>query len=135
MEENARIVERLYEALEADDMDAAVALCSPEVEWHYPAFGALSYGGQWTGRDGILRWADAHDEAEEILDFRVEDLVAAGDHVFAVGYFRGRARPDGDTWETRFVHALTIRDGQVIRFEAFFDTAAAVDAHRKPVSE
>ena len=126
---NLAAAERLYDALEADEMDAVLALCSPDVEWVYPGGTTLAYAGRWSGHDGVLRWGDAHDQAEEILDFRVDTGVAGGDLVVVLGYFQGRAKPSGKTWETTFAHALTFQDGLLVRFEALFDTSAAVRAH------
>jgi uncharacterized protein len=124
------VVRGWYEALEADDVPSAVALCSPEVEVRYPAAGRLPYGGTWRGPDGVERWAEAHDSVEEILAFRTDDPIADGDRAAVPGFFRGRSRGTGREWETWFVHVLTVRDGRLVGFEAHFDTAAAVDAHQ-----
>ena len=123
-----RIAEQLYAALDADDVPRFLELCAEDVSLHYPANDSLAYGGAWEGRPGVARFLDTHDEAEEILDFEVEQMVADGDGVVVIGHFAGRAKPDGGEWSTRFVHLLTITDGQLRRWEAFFDTAAAVAA-------
>ncbi len=128
--ENVTLVERLYTALERDDMAAALEVCASDAEGRYPAEGRLAYGGVWHGHDAILAWAEAHDEEEEILDFRVDEVVAAGDKVVALGFFQGCAKSAENTWETSFVHVIAIRQGLVQRFEAFFDTAAALSARR-----
>lgn len=129
MPETEAIARAWYDALERDDMDAAIALCAPDVEIRYPGGPALPYGGTWRGAEGVERWAAAHDEAEEIVDFRVDEIVLAGLRAVALGLFRGRARDTRREWETRFVHVLTVRDGRLNSFEAHFDTAAAVEAH------
>ena len=123
-----RVAEQLYAALEADDIPRFLELCAEDVTFRYPANGRLSYGGLWEGRDGVSRFMDAHDAAEEILAFDVHQILAEGDTVFVLGEFSGRARPDGREWSTRFMHHLIITDGLLRRWEAFFDTAAAVDA-------
>jgi ketosteroid isomerase-like protein len=125
------VVERWYEALEQDDMPGVIACSSPHIEIRYPGEGLLAYGGTWRGHDGLAGWAVAHDRAEEILVFEIEAAVAQGDQAVVRGRFEGRARDTGQTWETRFAHALTVHDGLVARMEAFFDTAAAVEAHRR----
>lgn len=125
-----RIATRLYEALDADDMPALIELCADDVTVEYPAASLLSYGGTWHGREGIARFLEAHDESEEILGFEVARLVADGGTVLALGTFRGRARLTGREWTTKFVHQLTIDVGRLRRWEAFFDTAIAVHAHR-----
>lgn len=94
-----------------------------------PPAGRLPYAGSWRGREGVAAFLDAHDAAEEILDFDPAEMVANGDTVFVIGSFEGRAGPTSRTWSTTFVHVLTVSDGHLSRWRAFFDTAAAVEAH------
>jgi ketosteroid isomerase-like protein len=61
--------------------------------------------------------------------FEVHRFVADGDLVVAIGEFTGRAKQTGLEWSTPFVHLLTIADGRLQRWQAFFDTNAAVAAH------
>ncbi len=130
-EENLQVAERIYARLEADDIPGLLELCGPAVELVYPADGQLPYGGEWRGHDGVIAWSEAHDAAEEILDFEVHSMRAADDDdVLVVGRFQGRARPSGRVWETRFIHLLTFAGPRLQRLEAVFDTAAAVEAHR-----
>lgn len=119
----------LYEALDADDVPRILAACTEDASVHYPAEGRLPYGGVWTGRDGVAAFLDAHDLAEEILAFDVHQMLADADTVVAVGSFTGRTKPGGREWSTRFVHALNFSDGLLRRWEAFFDTVVAVEAH------
>ena len=128
-DDNLAIAERFYVALESDDVDATLALCGDRVEVVYPGAGHVPYGGRWSGHDGIVSFLTTHDAAEEILEFEVASMVADGETVAAFGTFRGRARPSGGEWSTRFVHRLTISGALLRRWEAYFDTAAAVVAH------
>lgn len=122
------LVERFYAAL--DDLPALVELIAPDIVIRYPAAGLLAYGGEWHGAEQVVRFLEAHDDAEEIVDFELRELVASGEQVVALGLFRGRAKPAGRPWTTEFVHAFTVVGGRVQRFQAFFDTAAALAAHR-----
>ena len=124
------VVERLYAALDDDDVDAFLRLCAEDVVFRYPAEGVLPYGGTWTGRDGVRQFLELHDGAEEILKFELGEMAASGASVFVRGVFEGRAKPEGSVWSTQFVHALVVVDGELAQWEAFFDSAAAVEAHR-----
>ncbi|MFP5343408.1 MAG: N-acetylglucosamine-6-phosphate deacetylase [Candidatus Limnocylindria bacterium] len=123
------VVERFYAAIDADDVGAMSALCADDVVVRYPADGRLPYGGTWRGREGLLAFLEAHEAAEEILEFSVSSMLAEGDVVIASGVFRGRARDTGRTWATDFVHVLTVAGGRIRRWTSYFDTAAALDAH------
>jgi ketosteroid isomerase-like protein len=122
------VTERLYAALDADDIEGFLALCSDDVAVTYPAAGVLPYGGRWEGRDGVVRFLDTHDAAEEILEFEPGPMFASGDTVFVEGTFRGRAKPNGREWSTRFVHQMQFDGGRLSHWQAHFDTAAAVSA-------
>jgi uncharacterized protein len=122
------MAERLYAALDADDVAAFLELCGEDVEFQYPAEGRLPYDGRWHGREGVESFLDAHDAAEQILEFDVTHMIAEDGTVIVLGTFAGRARASGREWSTRFVHHLTISDGLLRRWEAFFDTAAAIAA-------
>lgn len=124
------VVERLYAALEADDVAAFVELCAEDAVFQYPAEGLLPYGGTWHGHDGISQFLELHDQAEEILRFEPGEMISQGATTLVLGFFEGRSKPGGRVWSTSFVHALTIMGGQLQRWEAFFDSAAAVEAHR-----
>lgn len=123
------VVERFYAAIDADDVEAILALCGDDVAVRYPAAGRLPYGGTWHGHEGLLAFLEAHETAEEILEFSVSSMLADGDTVVASGVFRGRARDTGRTWATDFAHVLTVADGKLQRWASYFDTAAALDAH------
>jgi ketosteroid isomerase-like protein len=129
METPAGLAERLYAALEADDSGPFLGLCAAHALIVYPGEGRLPYGGEWRGRAEIGAFLAAHDAAEEILLFEPLDMLASGETVVALGRFDGRAKPGSATWSTRFVHVLTFDEGLLARWEAFFDTAAAVEAH------
>jgi ketosteroid isomerase-like protein len=128
--EPLEIIERAYAALDADDVPAFLALCSNSVVVRYPAAGLLAYGGDWQGLDGVSDFLDAHDATEEIVMFERKELVAAADLVLAFGDFSGLSKATGRSWGTDFVHAFRVTDGRIDRWQAFFDTSAAVEAHR-----
>jgi uncharacterized protein len=128
---NVELVKQIYANLEEDDAASLLAICALDVEWQYPPVKELPYGGLWRGPDGVARFVQQHDEAEELLDFNPSDLVAQGDHVAVLGTYRGRVKSTGHEWVTNFVHVLTIRNGKIQRFEAHCDTAAALEARRQ----
>lgn len=105
-------------------------MCAEDVVVQYPADGLLPYGGEWRGRSGVRRFLEVHDDAETIVVFEPSRMAARDGTVFVLGDFEGRARPGERVWSTRFVHVLDVGDGQLKRWEAVFDTAAAVAAHR-----
>ena len=74
--------------------------------------------------------AEAGRDAEEILVLEPKAFLTGPDTVAAVGFTRCLARATGRTYETDFVHLVTLRGGKVVRFQEFFDTFAAAEAFR-----
>ena len=124
------LIERFYAALDGGDVPTIVAFLADDATVSYPAEGALPYGGSWQGPDAIGRFLDVHDETEEILDFEPDRMAVDEEQVLVRGLFSGRSRITGRTWTTRWVHAFEVHDGRIHRWEAYFDTAAAIEAHR-----
>ena len=128
--ENVAIVQGLYQAFGRRDIEAILALLSPDVEWGEPANPFNPAAGVRHGHAGFLEWLQAGRDAEEILVLEPKAFLTGPDTVAAVGFTRCLARATGRTYETDFVHLVTLRGGKVVRFQEFFDTFAAAEAFR-----
>ena len=126
--DNLNVVREAYAALDSDDVPAFLSLCTHDVQWIYPTNRKLRYGGSRRGLGGVEDFLEAHDSEEEILEFEASEMIAHADRVLVLGHYSGKAKTSGRDWETDFVHLLIVRDGKIARFQAYFDTAAAVDA-------
>lgn len=129
MTNSVQTAEQLYAALDGDDISSFLDLCADDVVVEYPAHASLPWGGRWEGRDGVESFLNTHDASEQILAFEVHRFVPEGNLVVAIGDFTGRAKETGREWSTPFVHLLTIAEGRLRHWRAFFDTAAAAAAH------
>lgn len=47
-----------------------------------------------------------------------------------LGHYRGKPKPAGQEWETNYVDVLTVEQGIIKRFEAYFDIAAAIRSRK-----
>jgi uncharacterized protein len=126
---NATVVRQLYQVAMEDNLSGLLELCAPDAVWVYPVIEGVAWSRTWQGHEGVAHWAELHDEEDEVLDLRPEEYVAEGDRVVVLGFARMRTIATGREWATRFVHAVRIHDGEIQRFEAYFDTAACVEAH------
>jgi ketosteroid isomerase-like protein len=77
-----------------------------------------------------LQWAQIGREAEDILMLDPEKFLADTDTVAVIGKMKCLAKPTGRTYESQFVHLVTLKDGKVTVFREFFDTYAAGEAFR-----
>lgn len=100
-------IRRLYDAAVREDVDGVVALLHPEYEF-FPEAGA-PMGPAYHGHEGARRYFSEAFEAWEILEFRVERAIDAGDRVAVLFEMRNRGRGSGieltgrwaEVWDTR----------------------------------
>jgi uncharacterized protein len=60
--------------------------------------------------------------------FEVEELIDAGDKVFAAVQLSGRGKGSGVPVDQHDIHVCTIRDGKVVRIDVHRDRAEALKA-------
>jgi len=127
---NIEIVRQLYEAFAHRDMPRILGMLAPDVEWGEPANPHNPAAGTRHGHAGFLEWAEVGRKAEDILELEPRKMLADDDSVAVVGHLRCRVVSTGRTYDSDFVHLVTLRGGKVARFQEFFDTYAAAEAFR-----
>lgn len=127
---NTEVVKKLYAAFSAGDLAGVLDGLAPDVDWAYPKVRDVPFSGSVRGRQEVARFFDALSAAEDILIFQVHEFVGHGDRVLALGSWRSKVKATGRTYETGFIHALTVRAGKLQRYEPFYDTAAQSEAFR-----
>jgi ketosteroid isomerase-like protein len=131
---NIRTVQEVYAAFAKHDIEAILAVLSPDVEWGEPANPFNPSAGTRHGHAGFLEWLQIGRQSEDILVLEPRQFLTDTDTVAIVGYTKCLAKPTGKTYETDFVHLVTFKDGKIVRFREFFDTYAAAEAFR-PVAD
>jgi ketosteroid isomerase-like protein len=97
------------------DAEWMAAREDPDAATHRGLEAIRGYFAQWT-------------ETFEAIDFRTEELIDAGDMVFAWFRFSGRGITSGAPVETEQAQIWTFRDGKVVRVEEYFDRVEALEA-------
>lgn len=116
---------------ERPDMKPLLSLYSDDVEWHVPAMENVPFAGPRRGIAGVRDFFAAITEGLEVLQFEPREYIAQGDKVVALGRYSWRVRATGREFSSDFAHVCTIRNGKIVRFHEYMDTAAEVRAHRK----
>jgi ketosteroid isomerase-like protein len=120
-QENVEIVRRFYEHIGREG-ELMVGLLDEDVEFDF----AWMHGrGADAWRRAIAEWAGTFEEwrieAREVIDVGPSQLIA-------IVRDRARAKGSGAEIDNEFAHLWTIREGLVIRFEAFTTKADALQA-------
>ena len=124
-----QIIQDHYAASARGDLDGMIAPFAPDVSWTEMA--GFPYAGTYVGPQAIVENVFGRLGAEwDGYRADPDAFVAEGDQVVAFGVYSGTYRPTGKHMQARFVHHWQLRDGQVVRFEQYTDTAlvrAAMD--------
>lgn len=127
---NIDLVRGLYASFERGDATTLLKAVSPSVEWQEPDNPYNPAAGTRHGLAGVVEWLRVGHEAEEILTLDLAEIIAHADTVVVIGHTRCRVRQTGRVYATDFVHLITVKDGQIHRFQEFFDTYAAAEAFK-----
>jgi ketosteroid isomerase-like protein len=116
-----------YEAWSRRDIDALLAVVHPDAEAR-PILGANIGASVYHGHDGLREWfRDLHQEWEA-FETRVVRIDERGDRALLTIDIHARGRASGVVIEGDLYHLVQIRDGLIVRLEAFRDQAAAMKA-------
>jgi ketosteroid isomerase-like protein len=129
--QNIEKIKKVYEAFTNRDIKAILNLLSPDVEWGEPENPYNPAAGTRHGHKGFLEWLEVGRQSEEIVALEPKKFLTDNDTVAVVGYTKCIAKPTGKSYETDFVHLVTLKDGKIIRFQEFFDTYTAAEAFRQ----
>lgn len=118
-------VQKLYAAFGGGDVEGLLALLTDDIDWQFLGSIGQPYLGRHQGKAGVLRFLGLVAEFDEIQAFEPREFFAGPDHVTVLGWERTRIKPNGEVFESPWVHLFQLRGDQVARFVGLYDTAAA----------
>ena len=120
-------VDIAYKAWSRRDIDTLVTVVHPDAVAR-PILGANIGTSVYHGHDGLRAWfRDLHQEWEAFKT-RVARIEKRGDRALLTLDIHARGRASGVVIEGEMYHLVEIRDGLILRLEAFRDRDAAVRA-------
>jgi ketosteroid isomerase-like protein len=126
-QENVELAEAAYRTLNAGgNLDFTFEFLAPDVEFHTAgAFPDLD--PVYRGHDGVRKLNEQLSEPWEQFRLEPDRFIDLGDQVLVLSHFHGKGR-DGIEARLPFAHLWTVRDGLVVRMDAFASHAEALDA-------
>jgi uncharacterized protein len=128
---NTALVQSLYAAFGRGEIATIINAMAPDVEWSvngrrkdYPLLGS------WKGPGEVQKFFQGVAEHQEATEFSPKEFFAADDQVCVLGHYAWKMRKTGRAVASDWVHIFTIRNGKVVKFREFNDTAQFVEAHR-----
>jgi ketosteroid isomerase-like protein len=121
---NVAVVRQIYAAFEAGDVAGALAHLADDVTWTYAAPEDIPWGGVFQGHPGVERCLQNLFRLAEVQAFVIDDFVAQGEKVVALGTERMRFKSTGRVWGTVWAHVYRLQAGKVQTFLGLLDSAA-----------
>lgn len=118
------LVEKMYEAFAAGDLEAMAAGAAPDIVLEQDP--RLPWGGRYVGVDGVAEFA-AKLLAASDTGITTEALFEAGPHVVQCGRSRGTIRANGAGYDIPECHVWTVVDEQVTEVRFFIDSTAMLE--------
>lgn len=127
--ENKQKIEGMYAAFGKGDVPFIISALDRDVEWWEAENFIYADKNPYRGPESVLmgvfgrimnQWDGFAVSVEEIFD--------AGDTVIGCGYYSGKYRQTGRAVRAQFAHVFKLRDGKVVRFQQYTDTAQFLQA-------
>ncbi len=118
----------MYAAFGRGDVRATLAQLDSEVSWEFEAPAELSFGGMRRGPGEVTGFFEGI--AKDHLDPKLEaqHYMTHGDNVAMFGRYEATLKANGKRVSTPLAHFWTFRDGKVVRYVNYINTAAFLPA-------
>ena len=128
---NVQVVKDAYAAFQRGDINGVIALVDDTVDWHglKGAEGVAPHAGPRRGRAGVAEFFAQLAGSTEFTRFEPREFIAQGDQVVAIGDYAANIKTTGRSVASEWVMVFTLRDGKVVRFREWTDSAQLVKAY------
>lgn len=123
-EQNVETARVGFEAWADRDLDRLIELSDPECELRAP----IALGRVYRGHSGIKAYMADFYDAWETVGWDFDELETVGAVVLFVGRLRLLGRTSGIAVDSPMSWLFELRDGKIVRFEAFRDPEQAREA-------
>ncbi|HKP37668.1 MAG TPA: nuclear transport factor 2 family protein [Pyrinomonadaceae bacterium] len=123
-QEHVNVVRGMYEAFGRGDIATVLAALDPNVEWWEAENFIYADNNPYVGPNRVLEGVFMRIVAEwdgfAVAPTEVHD---AGDTVISEGHYSGTFKKNGRNVRSQFAHFFTFRDGKIVKFQQYTDTA------------
>jgi uncharacterized protein len=129
-QDNVEVVERAYRNFKSGDIGALLGQMSEEVDWRLPEIQGAPFAGARRGLGRVSEFFSSLADSQEVLSFEPREFVAQGDKVVALGTYNWRVKQNGREYGGDWAHVFTVRDGRIVGFHEYMDSAQAEAAFK-----
>jgi hypothetical protein len=130
---NVEILKHAYQVWadkKAEDITCWMSIVADDARLTSLAEGAagLAFTRARSGKSDILEYLRGLTTDWEMLFYRIDEFVAQGDRVVAIGSTSWRNKQTGKVMVTPKVDIWRMRNGKVVQFSEFYDTVRLIEA-------
>lgn len=133
-QENTKLVQQAYANFDSGDIESLLGLLSDDIQWQLPDISNVPFAGKRQGPEAVGQFFASLAEAQDVLEFAPEDFIASENKVVVLGHYQWRVKATGQEYGGDWAHVFTMRDGKIVGFHEYTDTAAAANAFQKAMS-
>jgi ketosteroid isomerase-like protein len=132
-DDNVAIVRKAYElwgSTRAGSVDHWMALMADEVDWRSLADGGpgMEFTRRASTREQVRGYLEGLVNDWEMLRYDVDEFIAQRDRVVMLGHCAWKHRVTGKFVDMPKCDVLRLRDGKIVGFMEYYDTAKAIGA-------
>ena len=121
---NIGVVQNGYAAFGRGDIPAFLSLLDANVEWKTPGSSDLPTAGTRRGPAQVGEFFGTLVGIIDFEQFEPQSFIADGDRVVVIGRETFKVKATGKSITGDWCHVFTVRDGKIVAFHEFLDTAA-----------
>lgn len=123
-EQNKKTIEGMYEAFGRGDIPFVIGALDADVEWWEAENFIYADNNPYVGPQAVLEGVFARIGKEwEWFTVTPKEVLDAGESVVGRGYYAGKYRQTGREVRAQFAHVFGFRNGKVVTFQQYTDTA------------
>jgi uncharacterized protein len=123
-DDNREKIASMYEAFARGDIRAVLGMLAPAVEWNEAENFIYADRNPYLGPNAVLDGVFMRVGTEwDGFSATPEEILSVGDTVIARGRYRGAYKTTRTQVDAQFVHVFKFKDGKIIQFQQYTDTA------------
>lgn len=122
-------VEGFFSALAEGDLEKALESVHEETVFSAPGPDTVPIYRNFHGREGVRDFIRILGELFDTQAFEIYDVKEVDEYVFAIGLMKHRVKKTNRMFECEWSLVCKIKDGQIISYKMFEDTAALENAY------
>lgn len=119
---------RIYGEYGRGNRAAVLDALAEDVAWHSIGSAGIPWAGSYRGRAGVETFFERLDSAAQVIAYEVERVIAQGEWATVLVKVRARFPATGLEQEFASADVIRVRDGRILEFREFYDTAAVLAA-------